>query len=167
MISSVPMMIARGRLRCGSLTSPLGERQIGEAVVRPQHADQRQAEAPGIDRPRRSRRSGERSAVAAAEQQRRDARARQRAELRDRRDADDGRADLDADDVGGGGEDDGAGREKSRPVGMRGRIDADDRRKYSPKTTEMPPSAEARISTSCAQPKRKPAGRPQPSRRYA
>ena len=39
------------------------------------------------------------------------------------------------------------------------------RRRYSPKTTAMPPRAEARIRTSSDHPKRNAASRPQPSRR--
>ena len=40
-----------------------------------------------------------------------------------------------------------------------------DRRQYSPKTMEIPPSAAARMTTSSAQPNRNAVGRPQPSRR--
>ena len=92
-------------------------------------------------------------ADAAAQQKRREHQQRQRAELRDRRDAGEQRAELHADDVGDAGEDDGAGSEIVGPVAdARAGSMPTTRRKYSPNTDEMPPSAAARIRTSCAHP---------------
>ena len=48
-----------------------GERQVGEAVVGPQHGNQREAEQPGLDRAGR-RRGGDQARAAATAEQRSD-----------------------------------------------------------------------------------------------
>ena len=149
MIASVPPMIARGSFRCGSFTSPPTKRQVAESVVRPEHADQRQAEH---SRPYWSRRSpasdARRAAVGAAKQQRARRRSRaERANFAAVDTLDDRGAEPGADDVGGGGEGDGAPPPALAPRSTcaPGRSPSD-AEQYSPKTIAMPPSADARIS---------------------
>ena len=100
------------------------KRQVGPAVVRPEHADQREADAPEHQRSDRRRREMSRGgAVAAANRERGEHQQRERRELRPRRHADDERPDVGAADVRRCRKRDGRRRQASRGQHVRGGID--------------------------------------------